>query len=179
MTAATQSTGPSNDAIADVTPSLAGVAPAAPAIGTDAGETDRLGRLRSEASKLADQVSERARSAAESGKTRATETLGSAAQFVHDNAAKLGEQTTPKVAEYAHQAADALDGFSQTLRTKSIDDLVGDVRNFVKRSPAVAIGAAVAIGFVLTRFARSSAPAAGTGGYRGIQPRSRSGKTAA
>ncbi len=173
MTAATQPNGPSNETIADITPSLTGAEPSTPAIGADIGETDRLGRLRSEASKLADQVSERARSVAESGKTRATETIGSAAQFVHENADKLGEQTTPKVAEYAHQAADALDGFSQTLRTKSIDELVGDVRNFVKRSPAVAIGAAVAIGFVLTRFARSSAPAAGTGGYRGIQPRNR------
>jgi ElaB/YqjD/DUF883 family membrane-anchored ribosome-binding protein len=124
-----------------------------------------LDRLRTEAASLREQATDKARSAAETGKTKASDTIDGVAQFVHDNAATLGERTTPQVTDYANRAADALDGFSQNLRTKSIDDLVGDVRSFVKRSPAVAVGAAVAIGFALTRFAKASAER--TRRYRG------------
>lgn len=126
-----------------------------------------LDRIRAEAASLRDQATGTARTAAETGKTKASDTIDGVAQFVHDSAATLGERTAPQVADYANRAADALDDFSQTLRTKSIDELIGDVRNFVKRSPAVAVGAAVAIGFALTRFAKASADRAGRHRYNG------------
>ena len=126
-----------------------------------ADDRSAMDRIRSEAESLRDQATESARSAAETGKAKASDTIDGVAQFVHDSAATLGERTTPRVTDYANRAADALDEFSQTLRTKSIDDLIGDVRAFVKRSPAVAVGAAVAIGFTLTRFAKASTERAG------------------
>ena len=125
--------------------------------GTQVDDTSTIDRIRSEAATLRVQATEKARNAAETGKAKASDTIDGVAQFVHDNASTLGERTTPQVTDYANRAADALDGFSQNLRTKSIDDIIVDVRTFVKRSPAVAVGAAVAIGFALTRFAKASA----------------------
>jgi ElaB/YqjD/DUF883 family membrane-anchored ribosome-binding protein len=39
----------------------------------------------------------------------------------------------------------------RAVPNKDIDDLIADARNFVRKNPAVAIGAAAAIGFILTR----------------------------
>lgn len=115
-----------------------------------------LAKVRGEASKLRDQATDKARSAAEDGKIRATETLDSLARSIHDVAGNLEEQVGPQLAQYAHRAADTLDEFSTTLRNKSVDELVDDARSFVRRSPAIAIGAAVAVGFALSRFLKAT-----------------------
>src|SRR5687767_4811998 len=102
-------------------------------------------RAKEEAVKLRGQATDRARSAAETGKTRATETIDGFARAVHEAAGNLEQQVSPQIAQYAHRAADALDDLSETLRSKSVDELIDDARDFARRSPAVAIGAAVAV----------------------------------
>ena len=116
-----------------------------------------LAKVKGEATKLRGQATDRARSAAEDGKLRATETLDGFARSIHDVAGNLEEQVGPQLAQYAHRAADTLDEFSANLRSKSVDELVDDARSFVRRSPAIAIGAAVAVGFALSRFLKATA----------------------
>ena len=41
------------------------------------------------------------------------------------------------------------------MDTKQVDDILEDTRQFIRKSPGVAIGAAAAIGFVLARLVRS------------------------
>ena len=118
-----------------------------------------------QATKLRDQATERARSAAEQGKTRATETIDNLARAAHDAAGSLEEQVGPQIGQYAHRAADALDSLSDSLRNKSVDELLDDARNFARRSPAVAIGAAVAVGFALSRFLKATSSAS-SGSYQ-------------
>lgn len=131
---------------------------------TTTGSTERLARVKEEATKLRGQATDRARSAAEQGKTRATETIDGLARAVHDAAGNLEQQLSPQVAQYAHRAADALDNLSDSLRNKSVDELLDDARGFARRNPAVALGAAVAVGFALARFLKAtSSPATGTG----------------
>jgi ElaB/YqjD/DUF883 family membrane-anchored ribosome-binding protein len=130
--------------------------PMTPAVGATVPPADTKSRVKAEATKLKSEATSRARSAAETGKAKTAETVDGLAQTMHDAAEQLGARTNPKVANYAHQAADALEGFSAKLREKSVDDIVEDTKTFVRRSPAVAIGAAVAIGFVLSRFLKSS-----------------------
>jgi len=132
---------------------------------TGAGGSDRMARVREEATKLRGQATDRARTAAEQGKSRATETIDGLARAVHDAAGNLEQQVSPQVAQYAHRAADALDSLSSSLRNKSVDELVDDARSFARRSPAVAIGAAVAVGFALARFLKATQSPA-TGSYR-------------
>ena len=62
----------------------------------------------------------------------------------------------PQVAQYARQAAEFLEEFAENLRTKNVDELVEDTRVLIRRSPAIAIGAAAAIGFALSRFLKST-----------------------
>lgn len=131
-----------------------------PAIDTGpnaSGDEGAMGFVRGGASKLRSQAADRARSAAEDGKLRATETIDGFARSVHDIAANLEEQVGPQLAQYAHRAADALDEFSANLREKDVEELVDDAREFVRRSPAIAIGAAVALGFALSRFLKATA----------------------
>jgi ElaB/YqjD/DUF883 family membrane-anchored ribosome-binding protein len=120
-------------------------------------------QAREQATKLRSQATDKARTAAEEGKTRATETIDNLARAVHDAAGNLEQQVGPQVGQYAHRAADALDSLSESLRNKSVDELVDDARNFARRSPAIAIGAAVAVGFALARFLKAtSSPSTGS-----------------
>lgn len=124
--------------------------------------SETMSRVKDEATKLRGQATDRARSAAEQGKVRATETLDGFARAVHEAAGNLEQQVNPQLAQYAHRAADALDSFSESLRNKSVDELLDEARDFARRSPAVAIGAAVAVGFALSRFLKAtSSPSTG------------------
>src|SRR3546814_12646923 len=64
---------------------------------------------------------------------------------------KLGAQ----YGDYARSAAQSLSGFSQSLDAKDIDQLLDEARDFVRKSPAIAIGTAAAVGFVLARLVKS------------------------
>lgn len=96
-----------------------------------------------------------ARAAAAKGKDRATEAVGSIGKLIRDSAATIDENVGKQYGDYARGAADAVDGFAGKMDAKDVEDIVEDARQFVRKSPAVAIGAAAAIGFVLARLVRS------------------------
>ena len=75
--------------------------------------------------------------------------------MVEDVASTLDAKVGAQYGDYARKAADAVSGLAETLKSKEIDDLLADARNFVRQRPAVAIGAAAALGFVLTRIVRA------------------------
>lgn len=96
-----------------------------------------------------------ARAAAEKGKDRATEAVVSISKLIRDSAATIDENVGKQYGDYARTAADSVDGFASKMDAKDVDVIVGEAREFVRKSPAVAIGAAAAIGFVLARLVRS------------------------
>jgi ElaB/YqjD/DUF883 family membrane-anchored ribosome-binding protein len=96
-----------------------------------------------------------AKAAAEKGKDRATEAVGSIGKLIRDSAATIDDNVGKQYGDYARSAADAMDGFADKMDAKDIDAIAEDARQFVRKSPAVAIGAAAAIGFVLARLIRS------------------------
>jgi ElaB/YqjD/DUF883 family membrane-anchored ribosome-binding protein len=96
-----------------------------------------------------------ARAAAEKGKDRATEAVGSIGKLIRDSAATIDENVGKQYGDYARSAAEMVDGFAGKMDAKDVDALAEDARQFVRKSPAVAIGAAAAIGFVLARLIRS------------------------
>jgi len=107
---------------------------------------------------LRGQANDKARELAQTGKERATDALDSLAKTVEEAAAEIDEKLGSQYGDYARRAAEHLGGFTDSFRDKDIDDLFNDARDFVKKSPAVAIGAAAALGFVVARLARSSMP---------------------
>ena len=96
-----------------------------------------------------------ARAAAEKGKDRATEAVASISKLIRDSAATIDENVGKQSGDYARTAAESVDGFASKMDAKDVDVIVDEAREFVRKSPAVAIGAAAAIGFVLARLVRS------------------------
>jgi len=130
----------------------------APVSAIPAGESDAKGVFFERMDELRGQAGDKARDLAQTGKERATAALDSLVQTVEDAAADIDEKLGNQYGDYARRAAQYIGNFSDSFRDKDVDDLFNDAREFVKKSPAVAIGAAAALGFVVARLARSSMP---------------------
>jgi len=107
------------------------------------------------AASLTDQVGERAREYTVQGKDRAVEALDNVASLVGDAAAQVSERLGDQYGGYIHQAADAFTGLADSLREKDADQLFDDARALVRNSPAIALAAAAAVGFVVARVVKS------------------------
>ena len=111
---------------------------------------------------LREQALGKAQEYASRGKDKATGALDSVAKLVGETAGTLDDRLGVDVGGYVHKAADAISEFAENLRSKDVDDLIESARDAVKRHPAIAIGAAAAVGFLLARVAKSAG--ADTGG---------------
>ena len=103
------------------------------------------------AAKLTKDATGKARAYAEDGKARVGGVLDELSKMMGDAAGTVDEKVGAQYGQYARSAADAVSGFSESLKSKNVDDIVADARDFVKKSPAIAIGTAAALGFVLMR----------------------------
>jgi len=101
------------------------------------------------------QATDTVRAAATKGKDRAAEAVGSISKLIRDSAGTIDDNVGKQYGDYARSAADMVEGFAGKMDAKDVDALAEDARQFVRKSPAVAIGAAAAIGFVLARLVRS------------------------
>jgi hypothetical protein len=110
--------------------------------------------------RLASQARETAGGQAESrfstGKTRATQTLGTVAQALKSSSQQLRDQQHEGMGGYADQAANKLEEMSHYLENASLKDVATRFENFARREPALFIGSAVALGFFGARFLKSS-----------------------
>ncbi|HTG38298.1 hypothetical protein [Sphingomonas sp.] len=121
-----------------------------PAASADASRSTK-DTIKAEAGKLGTQAAEKARSFAGDGKSKATGAINEFARMVEDAAGQVDEKLGAQYGDYARSAAQSLGGFASQLDQKDIDELLEDVRGFVRKSPAMAIGTAAALGFVLAR----------------------------
>lgn len=116
--------------------------------------------LKDEAGKLGRQATEQARGLVDEGKARATGALDEFSRMMDDAANTVDEKLGEQYGQYARNAAGAISGFSDSLRDKDVEELIEDVRDFVRKSPAIAIGTAAALGFVLARVVKAGVDAA-------------------
>ncbi|PAX09378.1 hypothetical protein [Sphingomonas lenta] len=107
--------------------------------------------VRDNASKLTGQAGDKAREYADMGKARAFDALGQLARMLEDAAGQVDEKLGGQYGQYARSAAGQVNTLADRINQKDVDELVEDVRGFVRQSPAAAIGAAAAVGFVLAR----------------------------
>ncbi len=107
------------------------------------------------AAKLTKDATGKARAYAEDGKARVGGVLDELSKMMGDAAGTVDEKVGAQYGNYARSAAEAVSGFSESLKSKNVDDIVADARDFVKKSPAIAIGTAAALGFVLMRLIKS------------------------
>ncbi len=132
--------------------------PKAPAVGladvTPKAAKTTIAQVKETATGFAAEAATAARNVANEGKDRASDALDTLSKVVDNAAGLVEEKIGPSYGTYARKAATGVSDFAEKLKGKDVDAIVEDTRNFVRKSPMVAIGAAAAIGFVLTRLAR-------------------------
>lgn len=111
--------------------------------------------LKDGASKLGKEAADRARGYVDDGKAKAGGALDELARMMTDAAGTVDEKLGEQYGQYARTAAGKVTDFSEGLKAKELDDLIEDARGFVQKSPAIAIGTAAALGFVLVRLIQS------------------------
>jgi ElaB/YqjD/DUF883 family membrane-anchored ribosome-binding protein len=107
------------------------------------------------AGKLQSQAGDKARQFADMGKERAAGLLEQLATMLTDAAGQVDGKLGAQYGTYARNAADTVQGFSQQVRDQDLDQLMDQGRELVRKSPAMAVGAAAAVGFVLSRLVQS------------------------
>jgi ElaB/YqjD/DUF883 family membrane-anchored ribosome-binding protein len=118
--------------------------------------TDRLvSQVRDKVTDLRGQAGGKLRSFADDGKTRATGLLDEFSEVIDDAARSIDQRFGQDYGEYAHSAAGAVSSFADRVRNKSVDDIVDDTRDFIRKSPGIAIGIAAVAGFALMRVVKT------------------------
>ncbi|MEO5574483.1 MAG: hypothetical protein ABIR48_08405 [Gammaproteobacteria bacterium] len=105
--------------------------------------------------RLAAQVRHQATSMVENKKTQIAGHVSSFADAVRKTAEHLGDQHGG-IAQYVHSFARNLDDMADGLQSKDISELLAQTKDFARRRPAIFVGGAVAAGFLLARFLKSS-----------------------
>ena len=129
------------------------VAKAAPNPGKT--ENSGIAQAKDELGKYKQKAGEKAREAANRGKERAAEAMDGISKLIRESADTIDEKVGKQYGDYARSAADTVDDLANKVDAQDVDALVEEARQFVRKSPAVAIGAAAALGFILARIVRS------------------------
>lgn len=131
------------------------------------GTTDKLvSQVRDQVTSLRGQATDKLRGMADDGKDRATGLLDDISAIIEDAARSIDDRLGQEYGDYAHRASGAVSSFAGKVRDKSVDDIVGDTRDIVRKSPAVAIAAAAVVGFALMRVVKTGLDDAGGGSRR-------------
>lgn len=117
--------------------------------------TNTTQTIKDEAAKLARQATDKARDYVSVGKERAGGALDEVSRLMGDAANTVDEKIGAQYGQYARTAAEGIAGFSESLKAKEVEDLIADASAFVRKSPAVAIGIAAALGFVVARLVKA------------------------
>lgn len=118
--------------------------------------TRKAGEIGDEVGRLYNQATEKALDAARQGKTRAAESLESLAKVIDDSAGAVDDKLGTQYGDFARSAAQTVGKLAEQLDEKDLEELVASTRDFVRKSPAVAIGSAAVVGFMLARLLRGN-----------------------
>ena len=128
----------------------------AAALGAEARE--RVGvygtQARTKGDDFASTAKTRAAELARDGKSKASEALTSLGRVVNENAPTIDENLGRQYGNYARTASRKLEETAQRLEQKSVEEIGEDAREFVRKSPATAVGLAALAGFMLARLFR-------------------------
>lgn len=98
---------------------------------------------------------DKARDYAEMGKDRTTGAIDDLLATIHDAAGQIDGKIGSQYGDYARKAAESLGGFNEALKGKDVDELFADARAMIAKAPAVAVGTAAVLGFVIARLAKA------------------------
>ena len=113
-------------------------------------------QAREQASELASRGGEQLKSQLENQKHQAAQRMTPVQMALRETAQQLRKQGQGPVAGYTDQASDQVEGFSGYLRETSVEEITEEVRGFARSRPGLFLGSATLVGFLGTRFLKSS-----------------------
>lgn len=113
-------------------------------------------QARERTGELANRGGEQVKSQLANQKHEAAQRLMPVQTALRETAQQLRKQDQRSMGQYADKAADGVDRVSNYLRDTDVDEMTEEVRYFARRSPAIFLGGAAALGFLVTRFLKSS-----------------------
>ena len=111
--------------------------------------------LRTGSEKLSGQAAEKARGFVGQGLERGSEALANVSKLIGDTATGLDERLGSQYGDYARKAATTIEDTANRIAAKDADELIEDTRDFVRKSPGVALAGAAVLGFALVRLVKS------------------------
>jgi hypothetical protein len=117
--------------------------------------------VKEQASEFAADVGEELSHTAEEQKIRGVEAMQGFARATATAAGEL-EGQSPMVARYVREAGQQVEVLSQNLRGRSITELMSAASDLARSQPVVFIAGAMAAGFALSRFLKSSTSRSGS-----------------
>lgn len=121
------------------------------------GARSTMEQAKEQVARAAHEAETRTRSMIESQKGAAADSVHNVADALRKTAHQLDDQNQRMAGQLTNWAAEGLDRFSQSLRERDLGALLNQAEDVARRQPAVFIGGAVALGFVVSRFLKSSA----------------------
>lgn len=110
-----------------------------------------------EAKDMAGQARERAGELARDGKAKTSDAIASLGKIVADNAGTIDEKLGTRYGDYARTAARSMQETAAKIEAKNLDELGEDAKEFVRKSPGLAIGIAAVAGFLISRLFKGGA----------------------
>ncbi len=123
--------------------------------GTGGSGASLMDRVRGEGEKLSTQAADKARGLLGQGLERSAEALANVGRLVGETAEGLEERLGEDYGDYARRAAGAIEDAANNLASKDPDELVDDTRDFIRKSPGVALAGAAIAGFAIARLIKS------------------------
>jgi hypothetical protein len=114
-----------------------------------------MDKVRSGGEKLSGQAADRAKDLLSQGIERSAEALANVGKLIGDTAAGIDERLGEEYGDYARRAAGTIEGAANSLAAKDPEELIDDTREFIRRSPAVALAGAAIVGFAVARLIKS------------------------
>ena len=114
-----------------------------------------IDKLKTGTDKFSGQAADKARELVGQGLERSGEALANVSKLVGDTAASLDERLGEEYGEYARRAAGAIEDAANRISAKNTDELIDYTREFVRKSPGVALAGAAVIGFALVRLVKA------------------------
>ena len=128
---------------------------ARPTTGRAATRDAIVDKIRTGREKLSSQAADKTRGLVGQGLERGAEALANVGKLVGDTADGLDERLGPEYGNYARRAASAIEETANSIASKDADELIDDTREFVRKSPGVALAGAAIVGFALARLIKS------------------------
>lgn len=112
-------------------------------------------KLRGSTENLTGQASGKARDLVGQGIERGSEALANMARMIGDTATGLDERLGEDYGNYARRAAASIENAANGLASKDADVLIDDTREFIRKSPGIALAGAAIVGFALARLVKN------------------------